>query len=767
MSHHLNKDAQIESLERYCSSESLSLDGIKCALGFFVNHDFLSDSSFLHQVCANSKVTLEIIEYLVGLYPDALRFRLHGCTVTDFENAYPLHMACTNQDCPNSVLKFLMEHYCSSPDLCYAGIKRAMETVVNPEALIGSTFLHRVVFNRKVTLEIVEYLVGADPDAPHEKCDIAGMPAFSMIKAADAYPLHIACLNHHCPSSVIKFLMKRNCTTIRQSCLVSHNRRVNGWPEFSFKGLPLHFYLFRVENIQIDVVKHMVQAYHGALSMGGNDDIKATPILLAIRNPKIGAMLDVVKYLVDSKPSSLELANNKGQYSLHLAFENANTTVEIVQYLVDKSPAIASQTDKSNRLPLHYLCSHSLPEQTFIGILSIMLDVYPAGASHRDLQGELPIHRAASNNRRRAEFCKKLIDAYPVSITQLSEDGDSPLHQACWKGHISSVKYLYEVNPEMIRKGDEEYPLHCACYNTNPEVFKFVYELYPDIITVRAYGNLPIHVALSCDNFPWDHTIDIINFIVKYDPDCVSKPDGEGRLPLHLACDSSVYDLIELLYDLYPEAILIRIDNARGQLPIEIIQDLDGDKEELIAFVGTQQNYARMATQNIQALATLDSNGWLPLHHALNINAPLGSIKLLVKGNPDAINVANNDDLLPLQMSCESCSVGVVKFLANFTEDSFSLRDANGNYLLHSACRGGNADVVMYLLDSGHLKAVTEKNKDGMIPIRLFNEFVRQRQFEFGANNIKYVETIWHLLMADPETLDSSNWIDNESHNNT
>ena len=98
--------------------------------------------------------------------------------------------------------------------------------------------------------------------------------------------------------------------------------------------------------------------------------------------------------------------------------------------------------------------------------------------------------------------------------------------------------------------------------------------------------------------------------------------------------------------------------------------------------------------------------------------------------------------------------VSVVQYLTNRIEDCFSLRDGNDNYLLHYACRGGNNEVVRYLLESGHTRAVSEKNHDNVLPVHLFNEFVKERWCD-----MKYVETIWHLLLADPETLQCSNWI--------
>eukprot|EP00956_Cyclotella_meneghiniana_P026037 scaffold55491_cov66-Cyclotella_meneghiniana.AAC.1 len=128
--------------------------------------------------------------------------------------------------------------------------------------------------------------------------------------------------------------------------------------------------------------------------------------------------------------------------------------------------------------------------------------------------------------------------------------------------------------------------------------------------------------------------------------------------------------------------------------------------EDIIAFLGIQQNYTRTAS-NAELLITPDDKGWLPLHHALHNNSPVGSIHLLVKDSPDTINIADNNGLLPLQIACESYTVSVSN---------------DNSYLLHYACRGGNIEVVRYLLESRHSRAVSEKNKDNMLPVHVFNE---------------------------------------------
>ena len=96
---------EIRRLERYCSSDDLSFDGIKCALGYFVPHDHrLHESNFLHKVCMNPNVTLEIVEYLIELLiPDIVGTK-RDILERSYEGDTVLDVACGNEHCANSVV---------------------------------------------------------------------------------------------------------------------------------------------------------------------------------------------------------------------------------------------------------------------------------------------------------------------------------------------------------------------------------------------------------------------------------------------------------------------------------------------------------------------------------------------------------------------------------------------------------------------------------------------------------------------------------------
>jgi len=79
-------------------------------------------------------------------------------------------------------------------------------------------------------------------------------------------------------------------------------------------GLPLHYYLSRRSNVDLDIVKQLSSKY--ILSSTDGDirysngyplgDTKCIPLHILLYNESIGDMFDVLQYLVEENPSSLK-----------------------------------------------------------------------------------------------------------------------------------------------------------------------------------------------------------------------------------------------------------------------------------------------------------------------------------------------------------------------------------------------------------------------------------------------------------------------------
>jgi len=637
-----------------------------------------------------------------------------------------------------------LEDFCASDDLSIEELRRMTEGI-SPDVLAYTFALHHVCVNEKVTLEIVQYLLDLNP-LPINSCDETEEGE------AAPYPLHLACYNENCPNEVVQLLITKSAEYqhLKEMCYMNDDWANTNIDSDLFGGTPIHYYLSRTSNVDLDIVKQLSSK---RLLLSADSYTKCTPIHIIVHNEYVGDMVDVLRYLVELNPSSLQKKDEYDLIPLHVACQNEFINIRTIQVLLRAWPNSIHQRDSSGSLPIHLFCGEKslcgveseMDDEVELEILKLLLDAYPDSVSEVDPEwdAELPIHKAARNMSRGC--CELLVDAYPESVRSPSGAGSLPFLDACCGYRLDTVEYLFRLYPEGLH------------IRTNK-------------------GRLPIHSACGDPN---KNTSAIIKFLLRHDPECVSKPivsddtgnnhtQGNGALPLHVVCNAwdKSNDVTELIFDIYPEAILIR--NDQQQLPIDVLRQCMGRLnvmgkvynkgwyqrgQGLISFLQTQMIYAIKAQD--RNLMTTPVHGILPLHNAVYDNAPLGSIKLLVKGYPDAINITGGTGMLPLDLACEVSTVSVVEYLAKLSPDRLNACDVNKNSPLHHACRGGNCKVIGYLLETPMSSAsVSERNVDDMLPIHLFCKFVNEHEGE--EKDIEYAETIWCLLSAYPETV--LNW---------
>ena len=407
-------------------------------------------------------------------------------------------------------------------------------------------------------------------------------------------------------------------------------------------------------------------------------------------------------------------ASSQNPSCFHQACANENVTLEIVQLLYHTFPGALQLRNDGGSLPIHRLCyNKDLDDINSLDILRFMLSIGPNLQKEANNRGYLPIHYAVMYKS--TAFCKELINAYPESLRMVeTSEGILPIHYACANGKrddtADTIQYMLELARELVNAEDSN-------------------------------GYLPIHCAAMSG------MTKSIELLLKFDPDAASKEvnNGSRLLPLHIACsyDDTNLSSIQVLYDAYPEAILI---HRAGGTPLDFARS--EENEPAIEFLQTQLVYARQA-QDMTAMTTVDDDGWLPLHRALKDNAPLGSIKLLVNGNPAAVQVADQNGAHPLHIACEFSSVKVVKYLVDLDGDTLNNVDTKNNSPLHYACRRGNLGIVKYLLQA-NVPSVSDRNNDNKLAIHLLLEC---GSVILDRDSLEYIETIQQLLLANPEVV--------------
>ena len=244
---------------------------------------------------------------------------------------------------------------------------------------------------------------------------------------------------------------------------------------------------------------------------------------------------------------------------------------------------------------------------------------------------------------------------------------------------------------------------------------------------------------------------EMVQFLLYSDPNVASQK-WNGRFPLDTvkdyACNNrnnasmlnAALKILQLLYDAHPEAI-----EGDG-----LAEDFDSFPEDMQNFIDAQRTYARQS-RDPTVMSTRDENGQVPLHRALRDNVTLGSIKLLAKRNPSAVLTSDNSGALPLHMAIQHHdSTKVVDYLVGLDSETLTAVDRMGNTALHHACRGAKYDTIALLLEKYGAVSVSQGNALNKLPIYLLFE---SNAVVDRADNTKYLESVFQLLRANPETV--------------
>jgi len=500
--------------------------------------------------------------------------------------------------------------------------------------------------------------------------------------------------------------------------------------DFCDQGNPLHYYITRGcrelgTGANLAVIKMLVDAYptESSALFSFTRKLKLVPIQFLVTNHGIDNHLEIASYLLETEPETIYELDRRGRTLLHRACMNSKVNLPLVQllYKYNKMPEATRIRDNdrgqrndwdtgdlAGKVPLHKLCdNNNMDEQTSLEILRFMLSSDPSSPEMRDIEGNLPIHEAARNMP--FSFCKELIDAYPESLRVANSEGWLPIHLASDR---STSRYLRREDPIGI--------------------IRYMLQLNPDLSKARGrHGWLPIHNAVF-------GTVSSLQLLIQYDPAGLSELVQDGHpdnqlLPLHLTDN---LEMVKELYDAYPAAILVG--------------EINEGKKNTLDFKQKQREYA-MKAKDKTAMTTADGDGWLPFHHALKDNAPLGSIKLLLRGNPTALHTTVQKGVHPLHIACEFSSAKVVDFLLGEVQMSNQC-DTNVDSPLHYACRSANVDVIKYLIAEQSVPSVSEVNAANKLPVHLLLECENET---VDRESPEYIDACWHLFRANPESVQS------------
>lgn len=329
--------------------------------------------------------------------------------------------------------------------------------------------------------------------------------------------------------------------------------------------------------------------------------LQSTALFCAIEN---GADIDVVSFLVDLDPESMQMPHYKlGKTPIHAAASHG-ASLEVVDYLLRHRPeakweedawgktplacacthASASnpnapallhrlidstriiKTDRAGMLPLHIAVSNSATLENVV----MLIDAYPQAIRKPDNNGRLVLHAACTNPRVELDLLRMLIIADPNGLKTFDKYGSLPLHLAIQRKLPTNILlFLMDQQAGSVRTREAStmmYPLHLACRSgCDKAVLDKMVKIYPKAIeAVDKKGNTFFHVACMYRQLTVEYCESLLDYVTF---DTIRQTNDDLSLPLHLAVQHKApMRVLQLLIDYYPDALMHK--DKRGNLPM-------------------------------------------------------------------------------------------------------------------------------------------------------------------------------------------------------
>jgi ankyrin repeat protein len=272
---------------------------------------------------------------------------------------------------------------------------------------------------------------------------------------------------------------------------------------------------------------------------------------------------------------------------------------------------------------------------------------------------------------------------------------------------------LLEANVDAASRADNFgcLPLHIVAQNGQvwDVQVQTLYDAFPTSVRARSgvkLGNsLPLHLAAENPEAEFS----LISRLVELHPRGASQSNRQGKLPLHLACESGLsWKAVSSIHEAFTAAIEQPEQNSRGWTALHITAACHKADKELLS--NLVQLYPQSAT-------LADTRGRYPLHLAcLAGKSWQNGLSMLFKANPDALRCPDNIGLLPFHIASFRLSAG-----APSTEKPKPIEPKGRRFSRSVSVRSEALEVEQAIA------------KD--------------------AENTRKLEVLFHLLKADPTVL--------------
>ena len=648
------------------------------------------------------------------------------------------------------IVRYLLKHYqCDIPDdisdvdlACIMGdmdtVKTAIETdgasILGIANCYGTTPIHSATLEPNVLRTIVQYagekllnITDSMGNTPlHHSIKYECIESVTILVEAPGCDVNIANLKGETP---LIAACKQSSSTMVQLLVASEMCDLN--TADSEGNTALHIAVIRIslENVQCllesdrcdtNVINKSgctplhIACHHGVFPFlealvadkrcdlniqDGNGD---TALHIGVEN------VEVVKCLLESGRSRCDIYNEEGLTPFHKAIANGvMASVEVM--LKNRVNILQTTSDEFQNAPIHIACKHSR-----LYILKVLLGYKNCDPNQQNAEGNTGLHIVCRmRTGRELKFLEVLTSTPGINPTLVNHEGDAPIHTACTNSSLQSLVSLLTCEScdpnQQNTMGDTALHIVCKMRTGNAlqilEWLMSTHGINYTLVNVEGIapcdvvgndGNTLLHIACA------EGTSTMVEFLVKNRAD-ILKPDRHGDAPIHIACEYSRLDILNVLLsctNCNPNQ-----QNAKGDTALHIACRMRSDST--LQFL---EVLISRCDPNI-----CDSEGNTALHIAVSRHSSgqLENVQCLLQSDRCDPNVINKSGHTPLHIACFRHDFSLLEALVADKRCDLNIQDGNGDTALH--IRVENVEVVKCLLESGHSRCDIY-NEEGLTP---------------------------------------------------
>ncbi|XP_071084412.1 ankyrin repeat domain-containing protein 50-like isoform X2 [Haliotis cracherodii] len=430
----------------------------------------------------------------------------------------------------------------------------------------------------------------------------------------------------------------------------------------------------------VEILKHVLSL--GIAGINSRGQYGRTPAMMAAGCQRKDAF-EVLK----NKGADLSLVDDDGNTILHVASIGGHQ--EVIKLIIAMKIVDINSKGQCKRTPVRMVDFRK--HRTAFDLLVNK----GADLSQVDDKGENILHVACLEGH--LDLVKDIVTNHRVDINSRGRYGRTPVMKAAEKGHKDVLDLLIRNGCEVTITDDNgNNILHVACIGGHVEMVKVVLSHgLVDINSRGQYGRTPVIMAAGCLHQ------DLVELLVTEVAD-VKTVDDDGNNILHVACIGGHIGVVKYVLSLNVVDI-----NSKGQCKRTPVRMVD---------FRTHRNVFDLLVSNRADLSQVDDKGENILHVAC-LEGHLDLVKDIVTNHRVDINSRGRYGRTPVMKAAEMGHKEVLDLLISNGCD-VTIKDDNGNNILHVACIGGHVEMVENVV-SLNMADINSRGQYGRTPVMM------------------------------------------------